>query len=41
MTRTLYEEAPTRVVHGRAVGHYKEKGTWHQWRTNAYVAGGG
>jgi CubicO group peptidase (beta-lactamase class C family) len=41
MTRTFYEEDPTRVVQGRAVGHYKEDGTWRQWRTNAYVAGGG
>jgi CubicO group peptidase (beta-lactamase class C family) len=41
MTRTHYEEDPTLVVKGRAVGHYREQGIWHQWRVNAYLAGGG
>src|SRR5262249_27540393 len=41
MTRTFYEEDPTRVVKGRAVGHYRQDGIWHQWRLNAYLAGPG
>lgn len=37
MTRTFYEKDPTRVVRNRAVGHYKEDGTWRQWRGGAGV----
>jgi CubicO group peptidase (beta-lactamase class C family) len=42
MTRTFFEEDPTRVVEGRAVGHYKRVGdAWHLWRPTAYMVGGG
>jgi CubicO group peptidase (beta-lactamase class C family) len=42
MTRTFFEEDPTRVVEHRAVGHYKHTdGTWRQWRPTAYLPGGG
>lgn len=42
MTRTHFEEDPTRIVPQRAVGHYKPGGDeWHLWRPTAYWAGGG
>jgi CubicO group peptidase (beta-lactamase class C family) len=41
MTRTFYDEYPARVVPGRAVGHLRENGVWHQWRGNGYWVGGG
>ena len=42
MTRTFFEEDPTRVVEQRAVGHYKRVGdAWHLWRPTAYLVGGG
>ena len=41
MTRTFFEEDPTRVVEQRAVGHYKRVGdAWHLWRPTAYFVGG-
>ncbi len=41
MTRTFFEEDPTRVVEQRAVGHYKRVGdAWHLWRQTAYFVGG-
>ena len=41
MTRTFFEEDPTRVVEQRAVGHYKLVGdVWHLWRPTAYMVGG-
>ena len=41
MTRTFFEEDPTRVVEQRAVGHYKRVGdAWHLWRPTAYMVGG-
>jgi CubicO group peptidase (beta-lactamase class C family) len=41
MTRTFFEEDPTRVVEHRAVGHYKRVGdAWHLWRQTAYFVGG-
>ena len=42
MSRTFFEEDPTRVVEQRAVGHYKRIGdAWHLWRPTAYMVGGG
>jgi CubicO group peptidase (beta-lactamase class C family) len=42
MSRTFFEEDPTRVVEQRAVGHYKRDGdAWHLWRLTAYWVGGG
>lgn len=41
MTRTFYDEDPSRVVKNRAVGYYKEDGVRRQWRLNGYLAGGG
>ncbi len=41
MSRTFFEEDPTRVVEQRAVGHYKRVGdAWHLWRPTAYMVGG-
>jgi CubicO group peptidase (beta-lactamase class C family) len=41
MSRTFFEEDPTRVVEQRAVGHYKRVGdAWHLWRPTAYFVGG-
>jgi CubicO group peptidase (beta-lactamase class C family) len=41
MSRTFFEEDPTRVVEQRAVGHYKRVGdAWHLWRPTAYWVGG-
>jgi CubicO group peptidase (beta-lactamase class C family) len=41
MSRTFFEEDPTRVVEQRAVGHYKRVGdAWHLWRPTAYLVGG-
>ena len=41
MTRTFFEEDPTRVVEQRAVGHYKRVGdAWHLWRLTASMVGG-
>jgi CubicO group peptidase (beta-lactamase class C family) len=39
MSRTFFEEDPTLVVKGRAVGHYREGGVWRQWRVNACLPG--
>lgn len=42
MTRTHFEEDPTRIIPQRAVGHYKPDGDeWHLWRPTAHWAGGG
>jgi len=39
MSRTFFEEDPTRVVEQRAVGHYKRVGdAWHLWRPTAYCS---
>ena len=41
MTRTFFEEDPTRVVEQRTVGHYKRVGdAWHLWRLTASMVGG-
>jgi CubicO group peptidase (beta-lactamase class C family) len=41
MSRTFFEEHPTRVVEQRAVGHYKRVGdAWHLWRPTASMVGG-
>jgi CubicO group peptidase (beta-lactamase class C family) len=41
MSRTFFEEDPSRVVEQRAVGHYKRVGdAWHVWRPTAYMVGG-
>jgi len=37
MSRTFFEEDPTRVVEQRAIGHYKRVGdAWHLWRNFAH-----
>jgi CubicO group peptidase (beta-lactamase class C family) len=41
MNRTYFEEDPSRVVKGRAVGYYREKEVWRHWRVNAALPGGG
>lgn len=41
MTRTHFEEDPTLVVKGRAVGHYRRGGAWYQWRGYGCAPGGG
>ena len=41
MTRTLFEEDPSRVIKDRAVGHYRSDGAWRQWRPSAHLPGGG
>ncbi len=42
MRRTIFEEDPTRIVLGRAVGHWKPSGNdWSQWRPTACWMGGG
>ncbi len=40
MTRTFFDEDPTRVVDQRAVGHYKRTDSaWHLWQSTAYFVG--
>jgi CubicO group peptidase (beta-lactamase class C family) len=41
MNHTFFETEPSLAVGTRAVGHVKEDGKWHTWRTNAYLPGGG